>query len=81
MESYSGYNQIKMHLINALKTPFMSNHVNYYYNVMHFRLKNTNAAYQRLMDVVFSKYIGCNLEVYIDDMIVKTSKGLFVLQT
>lgn len=35
--------------------------------------KNIGVAYQILVDVVFSKRIGCNPKVYIDDMIVKTS--------
>lgn len=48
---------------------FMSNHVNFYNNGMPFLLKNTNATYQRLMNLVFSKQIGKNLEVYINDMI------------
>lgn len=53
----------------------MSNHGNYYYNVMYFGLKNVGFTYHTFMDVVLSKQIGCNLEVYIDDMIVKTLEG------
>ncbi|PNX64467.1 gag-pol polyprotein, partial [Trifolium pratense] len=52
----------------------MSNTCNYFYNVMPFGLKNAGATYQRLMDRVFSEQIGKNLEVYIDDMVVKTSE-------
>lgn len=39
--------------MNTLKTTFMSNHGNYYYNVVPFGQKNTRATYQRLMDIVF----------------------------
>lgn len=39
---------------------------------MTFGLKNVGAIYQGLIDVVFSHKIWLNLEVYIDDMIVKT---------
>ncbi|GAU32939.1 hypothetical protein TSUD_153560 [Trifolium subterraneum] len=35
---------------------------------------NAGTTYQRLMDRVFQKQIGKNLEVYIDDMVVKTAK-------
>ncbi|MCI14323.1 hypothetical protein A2U01_0035453, partial [Trifolium medium] len=52
----------------------MTNTCNYHYNVMSFGLKNAGATYQRLMDRVFSEKIGKNLEVYIDDMVVKTTK-------
>ncbi|GAU39516.1 hypothetical protein TSUD_68800 [Trifolium subterraneum] len=55
---------------------FMSNTYNYHYTVMPFGLKIAGATYQRLMDRLFAHQIGKNLEVYIDDMVVKTtSKG------
>ncbi|CAJ2644717.1 unnamed protein product [Trifolium pratense] len=75
MDAYSGYNQIKMNPTDACHTAFMSNTCNYFYNVMPFGLKNAGATYQRLMDRVFSEQIGKNLEVYIDDMVVKTPEG------
>lgn len=34
MEAYSNYNHIKMDLMDMPKTTFMSNHGNYYYNVL-----------------------------------------------
>lgn len=74
-DAYLEYNMNKMDLIYALKTEFMSNHGNYYYSVMPFGLKNDSATYERLMDVVFSKQIGNNLEAYIDDAIVKMLEG------
>lgn len=72
---YSWYNQIRMDAINTPKTTVMSNHANYYYNFMPFSLKNVGATCQRLMEVVFSQQISKNLEVHVDDMIVKTTKG------
>lgn len=41
MDTYYGYNQIKMDLVDASKTTFMSNHNNYYYNDVLFGLNNT----------------------------------------
>ncbi|PKU64464.1 putative mitochondrial protein [Dendrobium catenatum] len=38
---------------------------------MPFGLKNAGATYQRLMNKVFKTIIGCNMEVYVDDMLVK----------
>ena len=57
---------------------------NYCYKVMPFRLKNSEAAYQRLMNKIFADHIGATIEVYIDDMLVKTTEGkklLFDLET
>ncbi|GAU34117.1 hypothetical protein TSUD_65960 [Trifolium subterraneum] len=72
MDAYSGYNQIKMAEIDKKKTAFMTETDNYYYNVMSFGLKNAGATYQRMMNKVFHNEIGDMLEVYMDDMIVKS---------
>jgi hypothetical protein len=42
------------------------------YIKMLFGLKNTGATYQRCMQSYFKEQIGRNLEVYVDDIIVKT---------
>ncbi|GKD19555.1 reverse transcriptase domain-containing protein, partial [Tanacetum coccineum] len=39
---------------------------------MSFGLKNAGATYQRLVDEAFQSQIGKNLEVYVDDMVVKS---------
>lgn len=44
------------------------------YTKMPFGLMNAGATCQRLVDKVFAKLIGRNVEVYIDDMVIK-SKG------
>ena len=43
---------------------------------MPFRLKNTRATYQKLVNKMFSKWIGRNMEVYVDDMLVKSKEEL-----
>ena len=46
---------------------------NYYYNVMLFGLRNQGATYQRMMNKVYDKeLLGDILEVYMNDMIVKS---------
>ena len=39
---------------------------------MHFGLKNAGATYQRLVNHMFHPQIGRNVEVYVDDMLVKS---------
>lgn len=41
---------------------------------MSFGLENAEATYHRMMNVVFKKEIDETLEVYMDDMIVKSNK-------
>ncbi|KAK8916007.1 hypothetical protein KSP39_PZI022731 [Platanthera zijinensis] len=42
------------------------------YNMMPFGLKNAGATYQRMMDRIFRKQKGRNLEVYVDDLMIKS---------
>ena len=45
---------------------------NYHYKVMPFWLKNTGSTYQKMMTRMFEPQLGKNIEVYIDDMVVKS---------
>ena len=40
--------------------------------MMPFGLKNVGATYQRLVNHMFPPQIGWNVEVYVDDMLVKS---------
>lgn len=42
---------------------------------MPFGLKNAGATYQRLVDAMFEEQLGRNMEVYVDDMLVKSTKA------
>nr|GEV67623.1 reverse transcriptase domain-containing protein [Tanacetum cinerariifolium] len=44
----------------------------YCYTKMPFGLKNASATYQRLVDNAFDIQIGRNIEVYIDDLVIKS---------
>ena len=72
MDAFSGYNQIRMEEIDQEKTSFVTSQGLFCYKVMSFRLKNTGATYQRLMNKMFTHQIGRNVQVYIDDMLVKS---------
>ena len=56
---------------NQEKTLFVTSQGLYCYKVMPFGLKNAEATYQRLVNRMFSHQIGKNVEVYVDDMLVK----------
>ena len=71
MDAFSGYNQIKMVEEDQEKTTFITSQGLYCYKVMPYGLKNAGATYQRLVNKMFSKQIGRNTEVYVDDMLVK----------
>ena len=43
---------------------------------MPFGLKNAGATYQRLVNKMFSKQIGKNMEGYVDDLLVKSREEL-----
>ena len=73
MDAFSGYNQISMDPDDQEKTSFVMVQGTYCYRVMPFGLKNAGATYQRLVNRMFQKQIGASMEVYIDDMLVKST--------
>ncbi|XP_065636550.1 uncharacterized protein LOC136070478 [Quercus suber] len=72
MDAFSGYNQIKMKESDQEKTSFITSQGLFCYKVMPFGLKIAGATYQRLMDKMFAHQIGRNVQVYVDDMLVKS---------
>ena len=77
LDAFSGYHQIPMHSPNVEKTSFITPHGLYCYNVMPFGLKNAGATYQRLVTKMFCPLLGSPMEVYIDDMLVKSNHRLY----
>ena len=75
MDSFSRYNQIRMAPKDEEKTTFITNRGLYCYRVMPFGLKNAGATYQRLVNKIFKEQIGRNMEVYVDDMLVKSKSS------
>ena len=63
-----------MHSPDAEKTSFITPHGLYCYNVMPFGLKNARATYQRLVTKMFRPLLGSTMEVYINDMLVKSKQ-------
>nr|GFA06860.1 reverse transcriptase domain-containing protein [Tanacetum cinerariifolium] len=54
------------------KTAFHTRQGVYCYTKMPFGFKNAGATYQRLVDKAFDNQIGRNVEVYVDDLVVKS---------
>ena len=75
MDAYSGYNQIPMYHRDEEHTAFIIDRGLYCYKVMPFGLKNAGATYQRLVNKIFADLLGVSMEVYIDDMLVKSTKA------
>ena len=57
---------------DQVHTSFITSFGTYCYRVMPFELKNAGATFQRCVTEVFKPQLGRNMEVYMDDMIVKT---------
>ena len=76
MDGNVGYNQIFMAEEDIAKTAFRCPDAIglFEWVVMTFGLNNTGATYQRSMNYIFHKLIGRIVEIYIDDVMIK-SKG------
>ena len=72
LDAFQGYHQIALAPEDREKTTFVPSDANYHYNVMPFGLKNARATYQQMMTRMFQDKIGCTVEVYIDNMVVKS---------
>ena len=73
MDAFSGYNQISMDPDDQENTSFVTGQGTYCYQVMPFGLKDAGATYQRLVNRMFQKQIGTSMDVYIDEMLVKST--------
>ncbi|XP_070005187.1 uncharacterized protein [Nicotiana sylvestris] len=73
-DCYAGYHQILMDEEDAEKTAFITPWGTYYYQVMPFGLKNVGATYMRAITTIFHDMIHKEIEVYVDDVIIKSKK-------
>ena len=71
LDAFQGYHQIPLALDDQEKTAFVTSVGNYHYKVMPFGLKNAGSTYQRMITRMFESLLGKNIEIYIDDMVVK----------
>jgi hypothetical protein len=76
LDGNAGYNQIFMAEEDASKTAVICpGFIGLFESVvMTFGLKNFGATYQRSMNLIFHELLGNTVEVYIDDIVVKSAK-------
>ena len=72
LDGFQGYHQIQLALVNQEKTAFVTPTKNYHYKMISFGLKNARSTYQGMMTRMFKSQLGKNIEVYIDNMVVKS---------
>ena len=69
LDTFQGYHQLPLALDNRENTAFVTPIGNYHYKVMPFDLKNAGSTYD---DENVWPQLGKSIEVYIDDMVVKS---------
>ena len=74
MDGFSGYNQVFMELKDGENTTFITYWGTYCYKDMPFRLKNAGATYQSVATTLLHNMIRKEVEVYVDDIIVKSKE-------
>ena len=76
MDGHARYNQIFIAEEDVHKTAFRCPGAigTFEWLVMPFGLKNAGATYQRAMNMIFHDIIGHTVEVYIDDVVVKSAR-------
>nr|GEW35121.1 retrotransposon Gag domain-containing protein [Tanacetum cinerariifolium] len=71
-KAVEGCHQIRMAEEDEEKIAFHTKHGTFCYEKMPFRLKNAGATYQRLVNKAFFSQFGRNIEIYVDDMVIKS---------
>ena len=72
LDTFQGYHQIPLTLDDQERIAFVTPIRNYHYKVIPFGLKNVGVTYQWMMTRMFEPQLGKSIEIYIDDMVVKS---------
>jgi hypothetical protein len=75
LDAYSGFHQIQMSREDRKQTAFVTVDGLYCYVVMPYGLKNALPTFVRAMSKTFGDLIRDRVEVYVDDIVVKTKRG------
>jgi hypothetical protein len=80
LDAYSGFHQIRMSREDRKHTAFVTVNGLYCYVVMPYGLKNALPTFVRAMSKTFGDLIRDKVEVYVDDIVVKTRRGSTVVE-
>ena len=75
LDGFNGYNQVQIHPDDQHKTTFATKWGIYAYRVMPFRLTNAPSTFQRLMCQAFKDFLRKLLEIFMEDLCVRSTKG------
>ncbi|KAL0290160.1 UNVERIFIED_CONTAM: hypothetical protein Sangu_2585200 [Sesamum angustifolium] len=75
MDTSEGYHQIMLAPENRKRVSFITSVGTFCYIAMPFSLKNIGVSYQHLVDKIFRPQLEKNVEVYVNDMLVKSKKA------
>ena len=75
LDAFQGYHQIALSTEDRKKTAFITPLGIYCYKVIPFSFKNAGTTYQRMVTKMFKDQIGRTMEIYIDDMVVKSKSS------
>ena len=75
MDCYAGSHQILMDEEDAEKTAFITPWGVYHYKVMSFGLKNAGATYMRAITTIYHDMIHKEIDLYVDDLIIKSRES------
>ena len=74
LDAFQRYYQIPLAMVDQEKIAFVTPTGNYHYKVISFELKNAWSTYQRMITRIFEPQLGKNIEIYIDDLVVKSKE-------
>jgi hypothetical protein len=72
LDCYSGYHHIPLKEEDQIKTSFIIPFGVFCYTTMPFHLKSMGVTYQWGIQHCLHSQLGCNAEVYVDDVVIKT---------
>lgn len=81
LDAYLAYHQISIASEDRENISFIIDQQTYCYNATLFELKKAGATFQALVNKVFTKQIGQNVEAYIDDIMIKVRKLMIIPKT